>query len=280
MLTRIVMTVIIMVMCLFAMSITAYAYFSHNVTSGISTIKAASFEANVSITITDSKSNPVATAKNGKMQTANLEAGKYEIKLTGGNSTAQKGFCVITIGDKKYYTDQIGVDAKKNSDHADVTFNLWLSAPTKIEVLSHWGTSVYYGYQDSGRNEIFIVSGATLDLTTAMQSGQGDKPEGATVQSGETTTPTTDATTETGSTLTQTQESTTPATTPSKTTGTSEPATTTEPGSTTESSVSTNATEPAKTEPEETTTSTETQPATENTETTGAFTTEAVSNEG
>ena len=209
MLTRIAMTVTIVIMCLAAMSITAYAYFSYNITSASNTIKAANFEANVSIIITDSKSNAIPITKDGKIQTANLEAGKYTIQLTRGNSTAHKGFCVITIGDKDYYTDQIGVDAEKNLDDASVKFYLWLSAPTKIEVLSHWGTSVYYGYKDADRTEIFIVSDDTLDLTTKTTGTS--EPTGITESSNSTETSTSMNTT--ASTKTQ------PVTENSETTG-------------------------------------------------------------
>lgn len=272
MLTRIAMTVTIVIMCLAAMSITAYAYFSYNITSGSNIIKAANFEANVSIT--DSNNDPVTVTKDGKVQTANLDAGKYTIELTKGNSTADTGFCVISIGDKTYYTDQIGVDVKKDLTDATVKFDLWLSSPTKLEVLSHWGTSVYYGYGDDGRTEIFIVSDATVDLTTNTTSGEGQSETG-TDQSEETTTTSTNTTTGTESSSTQTPESTTTTpstetstpveTSPPETTGTSEPTSTTEPV--------TQTTEPASTE-----TTAETQPATETTETTdttGAPTTEA-----
>ena len=272
MLTRVAMTVMIVIMCLAAMSITAYAYFSYNITSGSNIIKAANFEANVSIT--DSNNDPVTVTKDGKVQTANLDAGKYTIELTKGNSTADTGFCVISIGDKTYYTDQIGVDVKKDLTDATVKFDLWLSSPTKLEVLSHWGTSVYYGYGDDGRTEIFIVSDATVDLTTNTTSGEGQSETG-TDQSEETTTTSTNTTTGTESSSTQTPESTTTTpstetstpveTSPPETTGTSEPTSTTEPV--------TQTTEPASTE-----TTAETQPATETTETTdttGAPTTEA-----
>lgn len=277
MLARMASMIAIVIMCLAAMSITAYAYFSYNITSGSNIIKAANFEANVSITITDSNNDPVTVTKDGKVQTANLDAGKYTIELTKGSSTAQKGFCVITIDDKTYYTDQIGVDADKGLTDATVKFELWLSSPTKIEVLSHWGTSVYYGYKDASRTEIFIVSGATVDLTTNTTSGEGQSETG-TDQSEETTTTSTNTTTGTESFSTQTPESTTTPSTetstpvetiPPETTGESESTNTTEPSTTT--------TEPAATESAETETTetTETQPATETTETTGASTTEA-----
>ena len=187
MLTRLISTITIVIVCLAAMSITAYAYFSYNITSSFNTIKAAHFEANVVITITDSNNVPVTVTKSGKAKTANLEAGKYTIELSKGDCTAQTGFCILTIDDKSYFTDQIGVDTDKALTDANVKFELRLSSPTKIEVLSHWGTSVNYGYKDAGRTEIFIVSDATVDLTTTTTSGEGQSDTG-TDQSEETVT--------------------------------------------------------------------------------------------
>ena len=204
MLTRIAMTVTIVIMCLAAMSITAYAYFSYNITSGSNIIKAANFDANVSITIKDSSNDPVTVTKDGKVQTANLDAGKYTIELTKGTSTADTGFCVISIGDKTYYTDQIGVDVKKDLTDATVKFDLWLSSPTKLEVLSHWGTSVYYGYGDDGRTEIFIVSGNVLDLTT--QTTEPAVTEPASTESTTETQSVTENSETTGTTTTEANE--------------------------------------------------------------------------
>ncbi len=214
-LTRIAATITIMVICLAAMSITAYAYFSHNVTSCSNIIKAANFEANVLIKKTEPNKDSVITTKNGKVQTANLEPGKYTIELTAGNSTADKGFCVITIGDKKYYTDQIGVDADKNSNDAIVKFELLISAPTKIEVLSHWGTSVYYGYKDNANTAIFIVNGYTINLTNKTENSNvadsknsNNQTEETTNSSSGTTPPTTETSTpETGEPSGSTEES-------------------------------------------------------------------------
>lgn len=193
MLARIVTTITIMIVCLAAMSITAYAYFYSGITSGSNMIKAAHFEANVSITITDSNHDPVTVTKDGKVQTANLDAGKYIIELTKENSTAHQGFCVITIGDKIYYTDQIGVDVDKNLDNATVKFELRISSPTRIEVLSHWGTSVYYGYKDADRTEIFIVSGDTVDLTVTERSEGSEESADTSDMGGQTESPPTDS---------------------------------------------------------------------------------------
>ncbi|MBQ3088222.1 MAG: hypothetical protein IJC36_01175 [Clostridia bacterium] len=202
MLARVITTVTIVIICLVAMSFTAYAYFSHNITSGSNIIKAANFDANISITNNASKGSTVSITNDGESKTANLEAGKYTVELTKGSSTANKGFCIITIGDKDYYTDQIGVDTAKNLDDAKVKFELRLSAPTKIKVVSHWGTSVYYDYEDADRAEVFITSGDILDFTTKTESGSVTKL--TTSGNGNTTAPTpsepTDATESTNTT--------------------------------------------------------------------------------
>ncbi len=177
MLTRLASMITVVVLSLAAMSITAYAYFSCNITSGSNIIKAAHFEAKVSITMTEPKSDSVTVIKEGEVQVANLEAGNYTIELTAGESTANKGYCVITIGDKTYYTDQIGVDAAKNLTDAGVKFDLLISTATKIEVSSYWGTSVYYGYEDDDRTEIFIKNDDTVDLTTPTTSDENAKED-------------------------------------------------------------------------------------------------------
>ena len=177
-----------------------------------------------------------------------MEAGKYTVELAKGNSTADTGFCVISIGDKTYYTDQIGADVKKNLTDATVKFDLWLSSPTKFEVLSHWGTSFCYGYKDVDRTEIFIASENVLDLTTQTTSDDGGKSEDNTDKSEENTTkiPSTNTTTGTETSSTQNSESTntasTETSTPPETTGTSENTSTTESAAQTTQPASTEAT--------------------------------------
>lgn len=285
MLTRLTMTITIVIMCLAALSITAYAYFSYNVTSGSNIIKAANFEANVSITITDSNNDPVSVTKDGKVQTANLDAGEYTVLLTKGASTAKTGFCIITIDDTDYYTQQIGIDVGRNltDGSASVVFTLKVSSTTEIEIFSHWGTSSCYGYEDTNDNSIYIKSGDVIDLTDSTDSndetpsteGQGTTEN--TTNTEPTTTPSTETTPPTTENTTPPVENTPPSeqTTPPETTGTSEPTGTTEPGTST--------TEPTTTRPAETTqtetpgpeTTEQPQSVTENTETTGAPTTEA-----
>lgn len=281
MLTRIVSTIAIVIMCLAAMSITAYAYFSYNITSGSNTIKAASFYTDVTVQITDADGKAEETittnTSDDKSHSASLDANKtYTITVRHkAGSTAQTGFVIITADkcETKYHTQQLGREGEGNT--YTITFKLTPGADTVVTFRSHWGTSRFYAdFKEIGENdERYIINGEDVKLTIGgVAPSDGTNASDKTESKGETTTtPTTDTTTPTTGT-----ESSTPTneTTTSETTGTSEPTSTTEPSSS-ETETTTQTPEPAATETTSTEATTETQPATENEETTGATTTEA-----
>lgn len=206
MLMRTAITVVIMVICLFAMSFTAYAYFSHNVTSGSNVIKAANFKAEVSISINDpSGETPELKEIDGKTRAADLKANtEYTMSLKPGG-TAETGFCVITADDceQTYHTQQLGVDLSVEGQRTpEVKFTIVVSEDTTVYVLSHWGTSSHYeAFANRGTaGELYITNGNDdsnpVKLTigsTPISSGIPD--EGGEVPdenrgSDETTTPT------------------------------------------------------------------------------------------
>ena len=294
MLTRIAMTITIMVICLAAMSLTAYAYFLHNVTSGSNTIKAASFYTDVTVQIVAEDGTAVDTittnTSDHKSHSAELSANKtYTITLKHNDrSTAQTGFVIVTAEgcETKYHTQQLGRDGDGNT--YTITFKLTPGANTVVTFRSHWGTSTYYGYAGDSDNNIeeYILDGEDIELVIS-----GSKPNKVSSQSEDTTDkseestipPSTNTTTGTETPSTQTSESTTTPstetstpveTTPPETTGESESTNTTEPSSTT-TEPATQTTEPAATEPASTESTTETQSVTENSETIGTTTTEA-----
>ena len=281
MLTRIVSTIAIVIMCLAAMSITAYAYFSYNITSGSNTIKAASFYTDVTVQITDADGNAVETittnTSDHKSHSASLDANKtYTITVQhNARSTAQTGFVIITADkcETKYHTQQLGRDGEGNT--YTITFELTPGANTVVTFRSHWGTSSFYAdFKEIGENdERYIINGDDVKLTIdGVAPSDGTKASDNTESKGETTTtPTTDTTTPTTGTGSSTP---TNETTTSETTGTSEPTSTTEPSSS-ETETTTQTPEPAATETTSTEATTETQPATENEEATGTTTTEA-----
>lgn len=284
MLTRIAMTVTIVIMCLAAMSITAYAYFSYNITSGSNIIKSASFYTDVTVQITAEDGTAVDTittnTSDHKSHSAELSANKtYTITLKHNDrSTAQTGFVIVTAEgcETKYHTQQLGRDGDGNT--YTITFKLTPGANTVVTFRSHWGTSTYYGYAGDSDNNIeeyildgedieLVISGSKPNKVSAQSEDTTDKSEESTITpstSTNTTTGTETPSTQTsGSTTTPSTETSTPVeTTPPETTGTSEPTSTTEPTTQTTESASTEST-------------TETQSVTENSETTGTTTTEA-----
>lgn len=253
MLTRVVTTVAVIVFCLAAMGITAYAYFSYNITSGSNTIKAASFYTDVTVQITAEDGTAVDTittnTSDHKSHSAELSANKtYTITVKHNDrSTAQTGFVIVTAEgcETRYHTQQLGRDGNGNT--YTITFKLTPGANTVVTFRSHWGTSTYYGYAGDSDNNIeeYILDGEDIELVIS-----GSKPNKVSSQSEDTTDkseestipPSTNTTTGTETPSTQTSESTTTPstetstpveTTPPETTGESESTNTTEPSSTT-----------------------------------------------
>ena len=278
MLTRVAMTITIVIMCLAAMSITAYAYFSYNVTSGFNTIKVASFYTDVTVQITAEDGTVVETittnTSDHKSHSAELSANKtYTITVKHNDrSTAQTGFVIVTAEgcETKYHTQQLGRDGDGNT--YTITFKLTPGANTIVTFRSHWGTSSFYSdFKEIGENdERYIIGGEEIKLIVGGVAPSAENgASGETEPAGETTTtPTTD--TSTGTEPSDTTSTTTESTETSEPTdSTTEPSTST----VTEPTVTEPATtEPATTDTTVTTESTETQPAEE---TTGAPTTEA-----
>ena len=278
MLTRIAMTVTIVIMCLAAMSITAYAYFSYNITSGSNTIKAASFYTDVTVQITAEDGTVVETittnTSDHKSHSAELSANKtYTITVKHNDrSTAQTGFVIVTAEgcETRYHTQQLGRDGDGNT--YTITFKLTPGANTVVTFRSHWGTSSFYSdFKEIGDNdERYIIDGEEIKLIVGGVAPSAENgASGETEPAGETTTtPTTD--TSTGTEPSDTTSTTTESTeTSDPTDSTTEPSTST----VTEPTVTEPATtEPATTDPTATTATTETPPTQE---ITGAPTREA-----
>ncbi len=299
MLARIAATITIIVMCLIAMSFSAYAYFSHNIISGSNIIKAANFETNVQVQIKDSGGNVIETItpitsnyKSHKVQ--GLECNKfYTVTITPTDkSTAKTGFVIITAEgcEKTYHTQQLGVDESvAGGETRRIEFELMITEKTDVIFVAHWGTSSYYDdYKDKGdQEELYITNGdkVTMDVDNSDKSNlnkednkdSGNSSDDKNVNN--ITPPTTEATPP-STEQTQPAESTTPETTetsePATEAGTTTTAPATEPAETTEatSAETTKQTQPAEsTTPETTGTS---EPATEAGTTTATPATEPV----
>lgn len=169
MLMRTALTVVVMVVCLAAMGITAYAYFAYNITSASNLIQTANFQTKVSIQISDSENQSILMEQpNKNSQTATLQAGKSYIVTIAKEGTAKTGFCVISATGcdvKNYHTQQIGENVRSDAKGMNsITFTLIVTDTTVVSFYSHWGTSSYYAdYEDRGiNNDLYIIDGETV----------------------------------------------------------------------------------------------------------------------
>lgn len=164
MIARVVLTVAIMVGCLVAMSMTAYAYFSHEVTTSNNIIKGAEFSIQLEIdgkTAEDGAYNVI----NSKTFEASFVAGKeYTVKVThSGDATT--GFCTVYAEkciNGIYHTQQVFKENGKNV----ITFTLQTTKDTDVTFTAHWGTSSKYTeFGSQGANGVlYIENGEDVEM--------------------------------------------------------------------------------------------------------------------
>ena len=184
MLARAVGTLVVILLCLAAMGSSAYAYFAHDIASASNTIKAASFDVDIAITVVDSDEIPPEISKNEqKKPVVTLLPNKtYEVRLTR-EGTASTGFCVLSATDcavEKYYTQQIGADVNATKSGRDtVVFYLEVENRTEVTFDSYWGTSVYYNpdHRNEETEGIYICHGETVVLPIAGPVVPEEEPE-------------------------------------------------------------------------------------------------------
>ncbi len=220
MLVRVATTIATIVVCLIAMSLTAYAYFSCDVSSVSNVIKAANFDAEIAITDeNDTLVEP--SAKEGKISTFSFAGpGTYTVTLGKGTSSAQTGFCVVYIGEDTYHTQQIGVDIGANNQNREsVSFTLQVKGPETVKIESHWGTSSHHDYTE---NECYIVDSRPLKVivvgtatNTVTDTDEITTTTTTTTTTATTTTATTETTTIPETSVTEVTEATTSAETTS-----------------------------------------------------------------
>ncbi len=233
MLARVAVSVAIVIACLAAISFSAYAYFSYNVTSGSNVIKAASFYTDCTVWITDESGNEVEviTSDHVSHLANDLKANKtYSVTLKHTElSTSQTGFVIVTATGcaTRYHTQQLGRDGDGKT--LTITFTITPGADTDVTFYSHWGTSSFYDLteiEENGERQ-YILDGddvkMTVDGKEPIDRSAGSEGSNA-IADDVTTAPSTNTTTATDSTSAQTSESTTTsAGTTGKSTETTEP---------------------------------------------------------
>ncbi len=162
MLNRIIMTVIVVVVCLGLMSMTALAFFSSSVKTGENVVSSATFYVTATVNdITETTPTPVNVVGNHYQKSVTLPASNtvktYEFKLEkAADADADTGYCIIKIGDKTYYTKQLGtglLEGETPVDRPSITFKLKIqnSSSQTVEIDSCWGT--YSGTPVLAENE-------------------------------------------------------------------------------------------------------------------------------
>ena len=158
-LTRGLVTLTVVILCLAAMTLTAFAYYSLDIVSGSNKIKAAVFDVNV--TIQGDQGEVTATPGPNKTYKAVLPAGTYSIEVAHSTqSTANTGFVTMEVADGMYYTRQL-----TKSDHTDsLTFTIETNAEMAVKFSACWGTSIYHNTQA----DIYITeNNNTVKITVA-----------------------------------------------------------------------------------------------------------------
>ena len=176
MLTRLASLITIVVFCLAAMSITAYAYFSYNVTSGSNIIRSATFKTEVQVQITDS--NGKAVESNINPITSDYKSFKIEGLTVGeiytisvapikDEKAAKTGFVIVTADNcpDTYYTQQLGKDEKVEGGETNkLSFGIMITDSSTVYLRAHWGTSSHYDEFQNKAEELYITQNEVVKL--------------------------------------------------------------------------------------------------------------------
>ena len=170
--SRAAMLVVVVVGCLAAMCLTAYAYFTCNITSDTNTLQAAKFQAKVSIQLLDANDQVIETIVPQKTGTwtytaSGLQVGKsYTVTVSYDQSnTASTGYVAVMAGGCKdiYHTQQLGADTTApGGNRPELTFKLMITDGTAVTFEARWGTSAYY--PNGTDAEEYIVDGEEIKV--------------------------------------------------------------------------------------------------------------------
>lgn len=135
----------VVILCLAAMTITALAYYSHEIVSGSNKLKAAVFDIDVKVTNQNDQGEITVAPGPNKTYTVLLPAGTYSIEVGhSSQSTANTGFVTVAVADGMFYTRQL-----TKSDNTDsLTFIFETNAEMAVKFSACWGTSIYHNTQE------------------------------------------------------------------------------------------------------------------------------------
>ncbi len=181
-LLRMTGTIVTIVLCLAAMGFSAFAYFSHSVSSGMNVIQSAHFD----VIVTDVTGVAEETDASGDVVSGNtyvcsgehLQTYTFTIEHAG---TAETGYCKIEILDKNqeilgtFYTEQMFKN-EENGHLKKLTLKIEAANGYTIKFTPQWGTSKYYLSETET-----LYSGDLIIRLTAKTEDSGDESGDETV---------------------------------------------------------------------------------------------------
>jgi len=190
--SRLITTSIVIAFCLLAISFSAFAYFTSEVSSVSNVIESAAYRLDVTVT-RSGETTPKTENAEGKYV---LSEGIYNVTLVRQDIDGQAltGFGIVETvlpngNNVTFHTVQLGKDG--DIQRSNLTFVLDLTGVTEsveFEISSHWGTSFYYGYDVSDTNPLYIDGSEpillsslfnTLAVGESEQGGQQSVDEGS-----------------------------------------------------------------------------------------------------
>ena len=189
MLKHLFSTVTVVLVCLAAISLSAYAFFSYSVTSGTNTIQSSSFSTTVTIQGSDE-----AVITQGDIQRYRFKVpGAYTVTITADSGTTGTGYCIVTVNDTPYYTQQLGKDLNApGGERNEISFVLEVQTSATVNFASRWGTTSYYN--SATKSEFYIKNADSLTVTGGNTSenisNTPDETKPVETKPEETTTPT------------------------------------------------------------------------------------------
>jgi len=211
-LARMAGTIVVIVVCLAAMGFSAFAYFSHSISSGMNVIQSAHFDVVVTLVGAEDTQNEdggeagQAEENSGEPNGAdtgavggstsgtsgmvlegnslnNCEAKVYTFQIKASGD-AQTGYCKIVIkkdgAEQVYYTTQLYLNpdgGKGQTSALTIEIDMTNGSGYSIEFIPQWGTSSYYAIEQAGllgENDRFTIPFAPAASTDEELEGSNE----------------------------------------------------------------------------------------------------------
>ena len=163
--TRLTVGIIGILLCLLVMSLTAFAYFSHTVSSQTGDMSSARFDVRISASATEDPSPQISSDGTGGYRIYLKKDAVYTVSLVQ-KGTATTGFCRVTADGaaQEFHTAQLGT--VEGREVSEISFRITLSEPAYLTVTPCWGTSSYYGREtEPAVAEVYLTGDGVFSVT-------------------------------------------------------------------------------------------------------------------